>query len=300
MEVSRKQLKKISQTFVPKEQGEGVGAKVKRIIGTQQLDGEEIDPFIMLDFFKVRLPAGFPDHPHRGFETVTYMKEGYILHEDFKGHKGEIGPGDVQWMTAGKGIVHSEIPKSKTEYSLGFQLWINLKSEFKMCEPAYQEYLGDEIPTFKEEGKAIKVISGEIGDVTGPIYARQPTEYYDFMLESGYSHDYEVKPEWNCLIFVYKGRVSVKTDDGEQEFPKESALVFDPSSEGTVSVTALEDAGFILITGEPIKEPKVNYGPFVMNTMTEIRQTLDDYRNAKNGFEGADVWESEIKDLMHS
>ena len=136
-------LTTMSFVFKPAWQNEGQGARVLRIIGNQYL--KNLDPFLMLDLFKVRLPAGFPDHPHRGFETVTYMLEGSFYHEDFKGHKGKIGPGDIQWMTAGRGIVHSEIPASAEEYSLGFQLWINLKKENKMDPPAYQEFTSDKI-----------------------------------------------------------------------------------------------------------------------------------------------------------
>lgn len=133
----------MSLIFKPSWVNEGKGAKVIRVIGNQYL--RNLDPFLMLDYFKVRLPAGFPDHPHRGFETVTYMQQGNFHHEDFKGHKGTIGPGDLQWMTAGKGIVHSEVPASYEEDALGFQLWINLESKNKMIEPAYQEYTNDKI-----------------------------------------------------------------------------------------------------------------------------------------------------------
>lgn len=135
--------KTVKKVWKPKYQGEGRGARVRRIIGSQILSKKEMDPFLMLDHFNVKLPAGFPDHPHRGFETVTYMLSGKIHHEDFRGHKGTIGPGDIQWMTAGKGIVHAEIPGSKTEASIGFQLWINLKKEDKMKEvrsPTSQDF----------------------------------------------------------------------------------------------------------------------------------------------------------------
>mmetsp|Transcript_37438 Transcript_37438/g.50817 ORF Transcript_37438/g.50817 Transcript_37438/m.50817 type:complete len:149 (-) Transcript_37438:599-1045(-) len=128
-------LKNVTSFFTPGEQGEGDGAKVRRIIGGRNL--KNLDPFLMLDLFNVTLPAGFPDHPHRGFETVTYMLSGEIAHEDFKGHKGMIGPGDIQWMTAGKGIVHAEMPASFEEASYGFQLWINLDAKNKFCQPAY-------------------------------------------------------------------------------------------------------------------------------------------------------------------
>ena len=126
-------MKKIDTMFTPKEQGEGDGARVNRIIGNRWI--QNLDPFLMLDLFNVKLPAGFPDHPHRGFETVTYMLDGKIMHEDFKGHAGTIGPGDIQWMTAGKGVVHAEMPASFEEASVGFQLWINLNASNKFCEP---------------------------------------------------------------------------------------------------------------------------------------------------------------------
>jgi quercetin 2,3-dioxygenase len=144
-----------------------VGATVKRVIGTRVLRTR--DPFLMLDYFNVKLPGGFPDHPHRGFETVTYMLKGKILHEDFKGHKGEIGPGDIQWMTAGKGIVHAEMPASKTESSIGFQLWINLQSKLKFIEPMYQEYTSAQIPIYKEDGLLVKLIAGEAYGVNNPL-----------------------------------------------------------------------------------------------------------------------------------
>ena len=128
-------LKQMTIAFEPREQGEGDGAKVRRVIGCRQLNN--LDPFLMLDLFNVKLPAGFPDHPHRGFETVTYMLSGEVHHEDFTGNAGVIGPGDIQWMTAGKGIVHAEMPGSFDQSSLGFQLWINLEARNKFCEPQY-------------------------------------------------------------------------------------------------------------------------------------------------------------------
>ena len=161
-------------------QDEGDGAKVRRIIGTHILSQKEMDPFLVLDYFNVSLPNGFPDHPHRGFETVTYMLNGSMHHEDFRNHRGTIGPGDIQWMTAGRGIVHSEIPASKIQPAIGFQLWINLRKQEKMKAPAYQEYSKDQIPlvdNWETQGVKAKVIAGEIFNVKGPIYTRTPTEY---------------------------------------------------------------------------------------------------------------------------
>ena len=160
----------------------------------------------MLDLFNVKLPAGFPDHPHRGFETVTYMLSGKIMHEDFKGHRGEIGPGDIQWMTAGKGIVHAEMPSSFEEPAVGFQLWINLHAANKFCEPQYQEFLKDNIPLYKnpENGMQAKVISGEVFGVKGPIVARTPTYFLDFIFDkAGTVYAHTIPKGWNSIIVIY-------------------------------------------------------------------------------------------------
>ena len=171
--------------------------------------------FLMLDIFNVKLPAGFPDHPHRGFETVTYMLSGKVAHEDFKGHSGTIGPGDIQWMTAGKGIVHAEMPTSFDEAGIGFQLWINLDSSHKFCEPQYQEFLSNNIPLYTgDDGMSAKVISGDVFGVKGPITARTPTYFIDFMFDkadSTYTH--VIPKDWNSMIVVHSGSVSVQGQD---------------------------------------------------------------------------------------
>lgn len=171
-------MKKLTTVvFKPEWVNEGVGAKVVRVLGNQHI--RRLDPFLMLDYFHVKLPGGFPDHPHRGFETVTYMLEGEVAHEDFKGHKGVIGPGDIQWMTAGKGIVHSEMPTSFTVTSKGFQLWLNLKASNKMINPRYQELKAAEIPIVKKQNMSVKVIAGEWEGVKGPIQVETPSYYFD-------------------------------------------------------------------------------------------------------------------------
>lgn len=176
-------LKEVQQTFQAKEQSEGVGAKVRRFIGVSKLP--RLDPFLMLDWFNVALPAGFPDHPHRGFETVTYLISGSIEHEDFKGHRGSLNPGDIQWMTAGKGIVHAEMPSSFEVPAYGFQLWINLQEKHKFCEPQYQEFKADKIPSYDGDSFQAKVIAGEVFGVKGPIDTRTPAYFIDFTLQKG-------------------------------------------------------------------------------------------------------------------
>jgi len=198
-----KLLKTIQKIFSPREMSEGVGAKVRRIIGTSELP--RMDPFLILDHFSVKLPGGFPDHPHRGFQTVTYMLEGQIHHQDFKDNKGSLGPGDLQWMTAGKGILHAEMPGSFEEESVGFQLWINLSSKDKFCDPEYQEISRDKVPIAKSENVVVKVIAGESLGMKGPIYARTPALYLD--VEMGHNATFEqiIPKGWNSFSYVFKG-----------------------------------------------------------------------------------------------
>ena len=198
--------------FASKKYAEGDGATVNRIIGSKVMTN--LDPFLMLDLFNVKLPAGFPDHPHRGFETVTYMIEGEICHEDFKGHKGTIGPGDLQWMTAGKGIVHAEMPTSFEQSSIGFQLWINLDAKNQFCVPNYQEFKSENIPKYKDHEKTVTVISGDVLGVSGPIVARTPTILLDFaFVAEGITYEHEIPADWNCIAVCFAGKVRIMDEE---------------------------------------------------------------------------------------
>ncbi|CAH1267727.1 Hypp3782 [Branchiostoma lanceolatum] len=200
----------IARSFESIEQDEGVGARVRRSVGRPEL--KSLDPFLLLDEFKVRKPAGFPDHPHRGFETATYMLRGQTRHEDFMGHKGRIGPGDLQWMTAGRGIVHCEMPGDETE-SHGLQLWINLKKADKMMEPAYQELLSKDIPKPSKDGVTVAVIAGESLGVKSKVYTRTPTMYLDFKLEPRAKYTQAVPKGWNGFVYVLSGHVHLGPED---------------------------------------------------------------------------------------
>lgn len=296
--------KSIKKLFKAKDQMDGVGAMGKRIIGSHALSKKEMDPFLMLDLFNIKLPSGYPDHPHRGFETVTYIIEGTLYHEDFKGHKGTLNPGDVQWMTAGKGIMHSEIPASKTEYTLGFQLWINLRKTDKLIAPAYQELPKEEIPfvdKWDEEGIKARVIAGEAFGVKGPIYTRTPAEYIDFELKKGAVYRHTIPARWNFLVFAFKGSFSITQEDDKAKKLGTYYAAFMEISEAdeVMEIKGLEDnSRLLLVAGLPLKEPISAYGPFVMNTDEEISDTISDYQNSENGFEEAETWESEIKNLM--
>jgi redox-sensitive bicupin YhaK (pirin superfamily) len=241
----------IEKIFKPSVVPEGVGAKVRRIIGSQEV--KKLDPFLMLDHFNAKLPAGFPDHPHRGFETVTYMLKGKFHHEDFKGHKGTIAPGDVQWMTAGKGIVHAEMPDSFDEPGDGFQLWINLPKKDKLCEPQYQEFEAKEFPIVTKEGFSVKVISGESQGTKGPIFHRTPTYYLDFTMNKKANLEQTIPKNWNGFVYVYSGAIKLG--------PKKDSL-----AEGQVAILKNEEADtlniltedseskFIVIAGEPLNQ----------------------------------------------
>ncbi|KAL4469453.1 hypothetical protein ABPG74_004706 [Tetrahymena malaccensis] len=285
---------KIQRAYYPQSQKEGDNADVIRIIGSYHLN--RLDPFLMLDYFKVRLPSGFPDHPHRGFETVTYMLSGQIHHEDFRGNKGILEKGDVQWMTAGRGIVHSEMPGSFEEDSIGFQLWINLKSSDKMIEPKYQEYKSNKFPLYEKNGLKVKVISGSYENVNGIINTNVSVQFLDIHFEVPNSLFKEyIQPNHNCLIFIYQGKFQIN----DQIYNQNAVIIFENShQERYIEISSLEQLSkIILLSGKPIYEQVFNYGPFVLDSQANLRQAFEDYQFSKNGFEGASSWSSEIKNF---
>lgn len=266
----------------------------------------------MLDEFSVGKPAGFPDHPHRvsaqhnvptptlphcnpyhtqGFETVTYMLTGKFTHEDFKGHTGTIGPGDLQWMTAGKGIMHSEVPADDSQ-SHGLQLWVNLAAEHKMTEPAYQELLAKDIPKVRHSGVVANIIAGEAFGTKSPVYTRTPTLYLDFDMEAGSTLHQPVPAGWNGFVYVLTGQADFNGTLGKAHH---TLVLSAEEGEDGLTVAAPSDAPvrFVLICGKPLGEPIVQHGPFVMNTKQEIMQAIRDFQAGQNGFEGAAQWASE-------
>lgn len=296
--VSSKNIRKVINQVVSKAQPEGVGATVYRSIGTQKL--RNLDPFLMLDEFHISYPAGFPDHPHRGFETVTYMLTGQTAHEDFAGHKGVIGPGDLQWMTAGKGIVHAEMPaiKDPNFESTGLQLWVNLASKDKMCDPNYQELKDVDIPRAKPtEGVEIKVIAGESFGSNSPVRTKTPVMYLDFKLEANKSVEQAIPSEFQtAFIYTLSGQVRVGEENTIAK--PHTTVVLDQGSENETTYLSVkstdEPAHFVLIAGKPLNEPIVQHGPFVMNEQEDIYQTFEDYFSHANGFENAKHWKSKI------
>lgn len=262
---------------------DGAGVNLRRMIGTPELD--MLDPFLMLDWFHSDEPddylAGFPDHPHRGFETVTFIVNGRMRHHDNKGHEGVIEPGGIQWMTAGSGIVHSEMPEQEDGLLSGFQLWINLPAAEKMSPAAYQEFDRSHIPVDERDGAALHLIAGRTeGGASGPVVDR-PTEpfYADIHLQPGVRLSEALPADHSAFVMVYDGTITLPASAGV--------------GDGTVSMGELavlgygaavdigagpQGAKFLLVAAKPLGEPVARAGPFVMNTEAELHQAFTDFR----------------------
>ena len=261
---------------------DGDGVKMTRIIGSQELN--VLDPFLLLDAFESDHPddyiGGFPSHPHRGFETVTYLLAGRMRHKDNAGNEGVIEPGGVQWMTAGKGIIHSEMPEQENGLLMGFQLWVNLPASAKMTQPAYQEFPPVSVPLEqRENGTLVRVISGTTNEGTrGPVensYVR-PT-YLDVTLPAGEAFEQVVGASDNAFVFVIEGDVLI--GNGRQSLGYRQLGITGQGDHITVSAGG--DARFLLVAGRPLNEPIARGGPFVMNTKAEVMQAFADYQNGQ-------------------
>ncbi|MBD3648145.1 MAG: pirin family protein, partial [Pseudomonadales bacterium] len=261
------------------------GVKIRRSLGASQAIRH--DPFLMLDEFFSDDPrdylAGFPSHPHRGFETVTYMLDGHMRHEDHLGNRGDLGPGDVQWMTAARGIVHSEMPQQTEGRMRGFQLWINLPANEKMKAASYRDIPASEIPAVQLPGVSVRVIAGtlgtEEGTTDGPVQgpSTEPL-YFDIALDANSRFEVPVPAGHNVFVYVYEGRVH--TGDKDEAIEAHHAGLLSDGDRVTLQSTD-SSARLLLIGGKPINEPVVQYGPFVMNTREEIEQALADYREGR-------------------
>ena len=258
---------------------DGAGVKLRRSLGASQLARH--DPFLMLDEFFSDDPddylAGFPAHPHRGFETVTYMLDGHMQHKDNHGNTGDLGPGDVQWMSAARGIVHSEMPQQSEGRMRGFQLWLNLPAKEKMKPAAYRDISSKEIPVVEKEKTKIKVIAGTVEKTRGPIHGGSTDPYYfDVMLEPRAVLEAPLPAGHNAFLYVYEGEALV----GEERKPlahRAAGLL----SDGDIArlEAGEEGARVLVLAGKPLREPVVQYGPFVMNTREEIEQAIADYQS---------------------
>ena len=269
----------ILRTLDSQATSDGDGVKIKRIAANGNMG--LLDPFLMLDEIAADDSAdyigGFPPHPHRGFETITYMLDGAFTHRDHMGNEGHLRAGGVQWMTTGRGIIHSEMPEQDEGRLHGFQIWLNLPAKDKMQDPRYQEFEPDSIPELDlgAQSKA-RIISGELKGVRGPItnVATDPT-YFDVRLAAGQSMDIPIQASYQGLIYVYQGSIALA---GQALKAQQLGQL----SEGeNVHIEAEQDSGFLFLAGAPIREPIANYGPFVMNTREEIQQAIEDYNSGR-------------------
>ena len=270
------QQRNIKQVITGMPATDGAGVELVRVIGQPKL--MDLDPFLLLDAFRSDNPddyiAGFPPHPHRGFETVTYLLDGRMRHKDNAGNEGVIEPGGIQWMTAGRGIVHSEMPEQENGNLEGFQLWINLPASHKMTEPAYQEHDIDQIPTEQRPGTEVRVITGITSQGTeGPV--SQPLTdplYLDISLEANTEFSEPVSDSHNAFVYLVSGSVIVETEI----LIRDQMAVFDRGD--NISLKAGESgARLLLVAGKPLGEPIARGGPFVMNNREEVQQAFADY-----------------------
>jgi redox-sensitive bicupin YhaK (pirin superfamily) len=273
------QLRTISQRIEPQSAIEGAGVKLRRSIAPRV--SNEYDPFLLFDHFAFNDPVegpirGFPMHPHRGIETVTYMLEGATAHRDSLGNQGVIGPGDVQWMSSGRGILHEEMPRRGPSGAIyGFQLWVNLPSHLKMSEPRYQEVSSSTIPTYEKDGVKVRIVAGTVDGVSGPVedIAAAPL-YMDVQLDSDKEWTFDIPAGHTALAYVFEGEGVFSG-----ETVKAVTLIKFNDGDCITVKTENEQLRFMLIAGAPFKEPIVPYGPFVMNTIEEIQETLKELRN---------------------
>ena len=257
---------------------DGAGVKLTRVIGSPLL--RRLDPFLMLDEFRSDEPqdylAGFPDHPHRGFETVTYMIAGKFRHQDNKGHSGILAAGGVQWMTAGKGIVHSEMPEQEEGLVHGFQLWLNLPQKDKMCDASYRDVQAEEIPHVAlPDGVVVRALAGTIAGTAGPISGRETEPvYFDVEIPAGKTAEIPIPAGHEGFVYPFVGGVAV----GHRALVRGELGVLSSGSDGVRLTAGDEPARVLVVAGKPLREPVVQYGPFVMSTPEEVEQAVRDFQ----------------------
>jgi hypothetical protein len=275
---------RVIRTIRGRPTSDGAGVKLTRVIGGPDLP--DLDPFLLLDEFGTDKAedylAGFPEHPHRGFETVTYMLDGRMRHRDNHGNEGLLTPGAVQWMTAGRGLVHSEMPEQESGRMRGFQLWVNLPAREKMTDPKYQEFAPDRIPVATPAaGVDVKVIAGTVGDVQGPISqpATDPV-YLDIALEAGKAWAYALPAGHNAFAYVFEGALTVGEGDEARALDTHEMGVLGGGEVLQVRAGS-RPARLIVVAGRPLREPVMRHGPFVMNTRQELMQAFVDFQEGR-------------------
>ncbi len=287
------QLRKVKTIIEPISVMEGAGVRLKRTLGGEKVS--YLDPFLLFDHFGSAnaedYQAGFPMHPHRGIETVTYMLKGEVHHRDTLGNAGTIGAGDVQWMTAGGGILHEEMPQVRPEGNAGFQLWVNLPARLKMTQPRYQDIRSQEIPEVTADGGAtIRVIAGDVAGKKGAVtgISAAPT-YLDVFIPAHRSFTQPITRGHTAFAYVFEGKAAfVQDEEGSSEWIAEPKLVVWEDGEFVEIVAGDDSVRLLLISAKPLGEPIARYGPFVMNTKDEIEQALQDLR------QGTFIWQEQV------
>ncbi|KAI1017588.1 hypothetical protein LB504_003778 [Fusarium proliferatum] len=294
------ELRAISKIFTALEQSEGAGARVRRSIGSRQQ--RNFSPFLMLDYMNGGNGAGFPDHPHRGQETVTYILKGAVEHEDCAGNKGILNAGDLQFMTAGRGIMHSEqpVPSPDGSQGTGLQLWVDLPKHLKMCEPRYRDVRAKEIPLVHlDNGKVfVKVISGKVGDVDGvKDLSYTPVWYLDVEIQPGGTLVQPLPKDWNAFSFVFEGSADFASQNGPlTKVDQHGTVLYKPGGDAVsiqVCESQVSSTRLLIIAGQILDQPIVQHGPFVSTSADGILQAFEDFYDGKNGFERAKGWQSE-------
>ena len=288
------QLRKVKTIIEPMTVMEGAGVRLKRSLGGEQLN--YLDPFLLFDHFGSSkaedYQAGFPMHPHRGIETVTYMLTGEVHHRDTLGNAGSIGAGDAQWMTAGGGILHEEMPQVRPEGIAGFQLWVNLPAQFKMSQPRYQDIPSLEIPEVTtDDGAKIRVIAGNVEGVAGAVteIAAKPT-YLDVWIPAERSFTHPISQGHTAFAYVFEGKAAfVEDEEGSQQWISQAALVVWEDGDMVKIQTGDVPVRLLLISAKPLNEPIARYGPFVMNTKDEIELALLDLKR------GTFIWQEQVR-----
>ncbi|KAG5660818.1 hypothetical protein KAF25_002461 [Fusarium avenaceum] len=294
------ELRAISKIFTALEQAEGAGARVRRSIGSRFQ--RNLSPFLMFDHMNGSNGAGFPDHPHRGQETVSYILAGSVEHEDFVGNKGVLHAGDLQFMTAGRGIMHSEqpLPDPDGKPGAGFQLWVDLPKHLKMCEPRYRDLRAKEIPhAHIDNGKVlVKVISGQSGNIDGvKDLAYTPVWYLDVEIQPGGALVQALTQGWNAFSYVFEGSANFESEPGVSTKVDQYGTVIYKTEGDAIAIQVPENAPrsarVLIIAGQILDQPIVQHGPFVSTSAEGIRQAVEDFYENKNGFERAKGWQSE-------
>ena len=270
-------VRKIKNIFKGVQTSDGAGVNLTRIIGSSELD--MLDPFLLLDEFGSDHPkdyiAGFPSHPHRGFETITYMLNGKFRHKDSNGNEGVLSDGSVQWMTAGSGVIHSEMPEQTEGLVRGFQLWLNLPKELKMIKPSYRDIPKEIIPQINFPGGEIKIIAGKYNDIKGPGRPHTEMFYHDVNLKHDTNFNLPLTDGWNVFIYVYEGNIIM-----DRNVSKNNLAVLNDFGNLKLS-TEKNGSKFIVVGGKPLNESVARGGPFVMNTKKEVLQAFTDYQNGE-------------------